>query len=72
MPCTGCKEKKSTQRFARQSLDARVMALLSEAAGEVGKTNPALASRLIAMNGEINAAGVREAEELRAAAAHDG
>lgn len=60
MACAGCKEEKDKLIAERQALDGKVMAVLSEVIGEVRATNPSLAARLIALNGEINAQGTKE------------
>lgn len=60
MPCNGCKEQKEKAHAERQTLDGKVMAALSEAVGEVRSSNPALAAKLMALNGEINAQGAKE------------
>ena len=44
----------------RQALDGRIMAALSEAIGEVRESNPELARRLMALNGDINAQAMSE------------
>lgn len=63
MACGGCKEEKNKLQSDRQTLDGKVMAALSEAIGEVMRTNPDLARRLMALNGEINAQGAKERSE---------
>ena len=44
----------------RQALDGRIMAALSEVIGEVRESNPELAKRLMALNGDINAQAMSE------------
>jgi hypothetical protein len=63
MPCKGCKEEKQKIRDERRTLDGKLIAVMSEAIREVQATNPALAARLMALNGELNALGARERQQ---------
>lgn len=60
MACSGCKEEKRRMTSERQALDGRIMAALSEVIGEVRQSNPELARRLMALNGDINAQAMDE------------
>jgi hypothetical protein len=58
LACTGCKEKHKLAQDAQRKLYAQITALLSECAGELKDTKPALTKRIVAMCGEINRAGI--------------